>query len=71
LQIKSQEMLEKFMRKHKSKHKEKTKQESQNEVTNKCLVVSEEVKKNRTEIIDLLRLEYLNSAEKKSVIKLT
>jgi len=52
-----------------------TRQELQNEVTNdvsnECLLVSEEIKKNRlTEIIDLLRLEHLNSAEKISVIKL-
>jgi len=75
IQIKSQEMLEKFMRKRKSKHKERTRQNLRNGVTNdissKCLVVSEEIKTNRlTEIIDLLRLEHLNSAEKKSIIKL-
>jgi len=32
IQIKSQEMLEKFMHKRKSKHKEKIRQELQNEV---------------------------------------
>jgi len=70
MQIRSQEMLEKFMRK--SKHKEKIKQESQNKITNnvsnECLVVSEKVKKNRlTEIIDSLRLEHLNTEEKKAL----
>jgi len=75
IQTKSQKILEKFMRKHKSNHEEKTRQELQNEITNdvpnECLIVSEEIKKNKlTEIIDLLRLKHLKSAEKKSIIKL-
>jgi len=55
------------MRKRKSKHKE-TGQEVQDvaDISYECLVVSEELKKNKlTKIIGLLRL---NTQERKSVI---
>jgi len=71
-QTQSQEMIEKFMWIRKSKHKE-TRQEMQQkaDISYECLVVSEELKKNKlTEIIGLLCLEHLNIQERKSVITL-
>jgi len=74
-QNQSQEMIDKFMRKCKSKHKEATEQEPRNKstesISRKCLVVSEEIRKDRlTEITGLLRLEHLSYQEKISITKL-
>ena len=77
MQNQSQEMIDKFMHKRKSKHKKRTEQENRNEPTKNisrivvsCLVVSEEIGKDRlTEITELLHLEHLSYQEKTSITK--
>ncbi|KYN29284.1 hypothetical protein ALC57_01287 [Trachymyrmex cornetzi] len=70
-QAQSQEIIEKFMRKRKSKRKEKTEEELSNDITRECFALSEKPNKNRlTEIVELLRLEHLNTQEKGNIINL-
>jgi len=68
--IQSQEIIEKFMRKRKSKRKEEESNDMK-DISHECFILSEEPKKIRlTEITELLRLEHLDTQEKKSVINL-
>jgi len=68
-QVQSQEVIEKFMRKRKSKRKEKESNNNMKDISHECFILSEESKKDRlTEITELLRLEHLNTQEKKNVI---
>jgi len=70
-QAQSQEMIEKFMRKRKSKHKEEKLNNNVKNTSHECFILSEEPKKDRlSEITELLRLEHLDTQEKRSVINL-
>jgi len=70
-QIQSQEMIEKFMRKRKSKRKEEKLNNNVKSISHECFILSEEPKKDRlSEITELLRLEHLDTQEKRSVINL-
>jgi len=58
------------MRKRKSKRKKKESNDMK-DISHECFILSEEPKKNRlTEITELLRLEHLNTQDRKSVINL-
>jgi len=70
-QVQSQEMIEKFMRKHKSRRKREKSNDNTKDILHDCLLLFEEPKRDKlTEITELLRLEHLNTQEKKSVINL-
>jgi len=59
------------MRKRKSKRKEENSNNNMKDISHDCLLLSEEPRKNRlTEITELLRLEHLDTREKRSVINL-
>jgi len=70
-QAQSREMLDKFMRKRKSKHKEEEERTPPNKIIgntlHECFALTGEPKRSRfVEIIELLRLEHLDTQEKKS-----
>jgi len=59
------------MRKHKSKCKKEESNDNMKDISHECLLLSEKPKKDKlTEIIELLRLEHLDTQEKESVINL-
>jgi len=59
------------MRKRKSKRKKGESNDSMKDISHECFILSEEPKKDRlTEITKLLRLEHLDTQEKKNVINL-
>jgi len=70
-QVQSQEIIEKFMRKRKLKRKKEELNDNMKDILHKCFILSEEPKKDRlTEITKLLKLEHLDTQEKKNVINL-
>jgi len=69
MQVQSQEIIKKFLRKRKIKRKEEESNDNMKDISHKCFILSEEPKKDRLmEITELLRIEHLDTQEKKSVI---